>query len=131
VPSPKEHRNGLLVQLLLPRGEAQGVRSQRGHEILRALLASGCRIRVHGDVPLSRVHVCRPWWRTPTVIGASVVGSHGVVVGGVATVVSTIVAILASIAAVAAVVVLVSVVIAAVVGATVVGLARRERCQGW
>jgi hypothetical protein len=120
-----------VVQLLLPRGEAQGVRYECGHESLWALLASGCRIRVHGDVPLSRVHVCRPWWRTPTIVGAGIVGSRGVVAGGVATVVSTVVAILAAIAVVAAVVVLVSVVVAAIAGAAVVGLARRERCQGW
>jgi hypothetical protein len=53
--------SGMLVQLLLPGGEAMGVRSRRDHEILWALLSDGCQTEVHGDVSLPRVHVRRSW----------------------------------------------------------------------
>jgi hypothetical protein len=79
--------SGMLVQLLLTKGEAMGVRSRRNHEILWVLLSDGRQTGVHGDVSLSRVHVRQSWWRTPTVVGGGVIGSHGGVVGGVATVV--------------------------------------------
>jgi hypothetical protein len=45
------------------------------------LLSGGRRIGVHGDVPLPRVHIHRPWWRTPTVVGGGAVGNRGGVAG--------------------------------------------------
>jgi hypothetical protein len=58
---------------------------------MRPLLAGGRRAGVHGDVPLRRVHIRRPWRGTPAVVGGGAMGNHG----GVATAVATIVAVLA------------------------------------
>jgi hypothetical protein len=61
-PARRRSKRGLLVQLLLPGDKARwGVRSHRGHEGLRPLLTGGRQVEVHGDVPLRRVHVRRPW----------------------------------------------------------------------
>jgi hypothetical protein len=127
-PARRRRKSGLLVQLLLPESEALGVRSRRGHENLRALLSGERWTGVHGDAPLSQVHVRRPWWRTPIVVGGGVIGSRG----GVATTVSTVVTILAAITAIAVVVVLGPVVVAiiAVVRAAAIGLVRRARRHG-
>jgi hypothetical protein len=77
---------------------------------------------------LPRIHICRLWWRTPTVVGVGTIESHGGVAGVVATVVFTVVVILATITIIAAVVVLVPVVVViALAGSTVVVLARWAR----
>jgi hypothetical protein len=113
---------GLLVQLLLLGDKAWwGVSPRRGHESLRPLLPGGRRAGVHGDVLWQRVHVHRPWWGTPAVVGGGAAGSHDGV------------AVLAATTAVAAVVVPILVVVAAVtiVGAIVVVLARRARRRQW
>jgi hypothetical protein len=89
---------------------------------MRLLLTGGRRAGVHGNVPRRWIHVHRPWWGTPTVVGGGVVGSHGGVVVFVATTV------------VAVVVVPIPIVVAAitVAGTAVVVLARRaRRRQGW
>jgi hypothetical protein len=83
--------------------------------------AYGYRTGVHGDVPLPQVHVRRPWWRTPIVVGGGTARNCGCVAGGVATAVSIIVTILATITVIVAVVVAV----VAIAGATAIGLARR------
>jgi hypothetical protein len=114
VPSLEEAQEG-------PAGTAAaarwGVRPRRDHESLRPLLVSGHRAEVHGNVPRRWVHVRRPWWGTPTVVGGGAMGSHGGV------------AVLAATTAVAAVVVPIPVVVAAVTGAgaAAVVLARRAR----
>jgi hypothetical protein len=61
-----------------PRGD---VRPRRGHKSLRALLDGGRRTGVHGDVPLPRVHVRHPWWRTLAIVVVGVVGSYSGAVG--------------------------------------------------
>jgi hypothetical protein len=99
---------------------------------MRALLSRGYRAGVHNDVPLPWVHVRRPWWRTSTVVGGGAIGSRGGVARGVATMVSIVVVIPAAITIVMAAVVFVPVVVViAVARATIVGLARRARHQGW
>jgi hypothetical protein len=68
-------------------------------------------------VPRRRVHIRRPWWGTPTIVGGGAVGSHSGVV------------VLAATITVAAVVVPISVVVAVVTvaGAAAVVLAMRVR----
>jgi hypothetical protein len=133
VPNPEEAQEGPAGTAAAARGQRPvGCKARRAHESLRPLLAGGRRAGVHGDVPLRRVHIRRPWRGTPTVGGGGVVGNHGGVAGGVTTADSTIVVVLATTTVVAAVIVPMPVVVAAVTvaGAAVVVLARwARRCQ--
>jgi hypothetical protein len=119
----RRNRCGLLVQwLLLPEHESQGrVVTWHGQEALRALLSRRYRARVHGDVPLRRVDVRRPWRSGPTVVAGGSNGGRG----GVARVTTTAGTgtVVVAIVAIAAVVFLVPVV------AAVGRLGRRERLR--
>jgi hypothetical protein len=75
-------------------------------------------------VPLPWVHIHRPWWRTPVVVGGGTIGIHGGVARVVATIVSTVVIMLAAITVIATVIVLVPVVV-------VVILARYQGQRQW
>jgi hypothetical protein len=109
-------RSGLLVKpLLLGVKPREDVRSQHGHKSMRALLGDGSRTGVHGDVSLPWVHVRRPWWRTPVVVGGGTIGSRGGVARVVAITISTVVIMLATITVVATVIVLVPVVVVVVI----------------
>jgi hypothetical protein len=82
---------------------------------MRALLGDGSWTGVHGDVSLPWVHVRRPWWRTPVVVGGGTIGSRGGVARVVAITISTVVIVLATIIVVATVIVLVPVVVVVVI----------------
>jgi hypothetical protein len=74
-------------------------------EGLQALLSHRYRAEVHGDVPLPRVDVRRPWRSGPASVAGGSSGGHGGV-ARVTTTVATTVALLAAVAtAIAAVVV--------------------------
>jgi hypothetical protein len=100
----RRNRCGLLVQwllLLLPGHESRGcVVTWRGQEGLWMLLSHRYRARVHGDVPLPRVDVRRPWRSGPSVVAGGSSGGHG----GVARVTTTAVAVAVVLAAIATIV---------------------------
>jgi hypothetical protein len=114
----RRNRCGLLVQwlLLLPEHESQGrVLTWCVQEGLWALLSHRYRTGVHGNVPLPRVDVRRPWRSGPAVVAGGSSGDHS----GVTRVITTIITVAIVLAAVAtaviasaAAVVLVSVVVA-------------------
>jgi hypothetical protein len=78
-----------------------------GHEGLQALLSRRYRARVHGDVPLPRVDIRRPWKSGPNIVAGGSSGGHG----GVARVTTTTATVAAVLAAIAVVIIFVPVVV--------------------
>jgi hypothetical protein len=113
---------GLLVQwlLLLPEHESWGcVLTWHGQKGLWALLSRRYQVGVHGDVPLPRVDVRRPWRSGPVVVAGGSSGGRGGV-ARVTTTATTAVVVFAAVATSAVIVVCVPVVVA---------VGRSRRCE--
>jgi hypothetical protein len=121
LPAWTRNRCGLLVQWLIlllgheSRGRVVTWHDQQG---LRALLSRRYQVGVHGDVPLPRVDVCRPWRSGTAVVAGGSSGDRG----GVARVTTTAATAANVLAAVANTVALVPIVV-------VVGWSERRRRQ--
>jgi hypothetical protein len=117
-PAWRRNKCGLLVQwlLMLPGHESYGrVVTWRGQEGLQELLSHRYRAGVHGDVPLPRVDVRRPWRSGPAVVAGGSSGGRGGVTRVTTTATTAVVVLIAvatTVIVIAAVVVLVSVVVA-------------------